>query len=103
MNYFTNNDEEISLIKFISKYQYLSVNDVKYFFDTQKYYKKRITNLVRKKYLRRTKSTLVLDELGIEYIKLFNLEYMPLNRNQKYFSRLLYISNLGAFLIKQIQ
>ena len=100
MNYFTNNDEEISLIKFIAKYQYLSVNDVKYFFDTQKYYKKRITNLVKKKYLRRIKATLVLDELGIEYIKLFNLEYTPLNRNKKYYSRLLYISNLGAFFNK---
>ena len=97
MNYFPNGDEEISLIKFIAKFQYLSVNDTKYFFSTQKYYRKRITSLVQKKYLRRTKSTLVLDELGIEYCKLFNFEYTPLNRNQKYFPRLLYISNLGAY------
>ena len=100
MNYFPNGDEEISLIKFIAKYQYLDINDAKYFFSTQKYYKKRITGLVKKKYLRRIKATLVLDELGIEYIKLFNLEYTPLNRNQKYYSRLLYISNLGAFFNK---
>lgn len=97
MNYFPNSDEEISLIKFIAKYQYLGVNDAKYFFKTQKYYRKRITSLVKKKYLRRTKMNLVLDVLGIEYVKLFNFEYAPLNRNQKYFSRLLYLSNLGAF------
>ena len=97
MNYFPNGDEEISLVKFIAKFQYLAVNDTKYFFSTQKYYRKRITSLDQKKYLRRTKSTLVLDELGIEYCKLFNYEYTPLNRNQKYFPRLLYISNLGAF------
>lgn len=97
MNYFPNGDGEISLVKFIAKFQYLAVNDTKYFFSTQKYYRKRITSLVQKKYLRRTKSTLVLDELGIEYCKLFNYEYTPLNRNQKYFPRLLYISNLGAF------
>ncbi len=66
-------------------------------FSTERYYTKRITRLVKRKYLRRTKSTLVLDEVGIEYCKLFNFEYTPLNRNQKYFPRLLYISNLGAF------
>lgn len=97
MNYFPNGDEEISLVKFIAKFQYLAVNDTKYFFSTKKYYRKRITRLVEKKYLRRTKSTLVLDELGVEYCKLFNFEYTVLNRNQKYLPRLLYISNLGAF------
>lgn len=97
MNYFPNNDEEINLVRFIAKFQYLSVNDTKYFFSTQKYYRARITSLVKKKYLRRIKSTLVLDEIGIEYCKLFNFEYTQLNRNQKYLSRLLYISNLGAY------
>lgn len=97
MNYFPNGDEEISLIKFIAKFQYLSVNDAKYFFSTKKYYKKRITNLVQKKLIRRIKLNLVLDELGIEYAKLFNFEYTPLNRNKKYLPRLLYISNLGAY------
>lgn len=97
MNYFPNGEEEISLVKFIAKFQYLAVNDTKYFFSSKKYYRNRIKNLVDKKYLRRTKSYLVLDELGIEYAKLFNFEYTNLNRNQKYFERLVYISNLGAF------
>ena len=97
MNYFPNGDEEINLVKFIAKFQYLSVNDTKYFFSTQKYYRNRITSLVKKKYLRRTKSALVLDEIGIEYCKLFNFEYTQLNRNQKYLPRLLCISNLGAY------
>ena len=87
MNYFPNGEEEISLLKFIAKFQYLAVNDAKYFFKTEKYYRRRITNLVKKRYLRRTKLTLVLDELGIEYVKLFNFDYNPLNRNKKYFSR----------------
>lgn len=100
MNYFPNGDEEIALIKFIARFQYLSVNDTKYFFNTKKYYRKRITSLVEKKYLRRTKLNLVLDELGVEYAKLFKFEYTPINRNKKYLSRLLYISNLGAFYHK---
>lgn len=97
MNYFPNGDEEISLIKFISKYQYLNGADSKYFFSSKKYYKQRISNLVSKKFLRRIKLNLVLDELGIEYAKMFNFEYNKLNRNKKYISRLLYLSNIGAF------
>ena len=100
MNNFPNGPEEISLLEFISKYQYLNSKDTKYFFSTQKYYKKRISNLVSKKYLRRIKSNLVLDELGIEFAELFNFEYNKLNRNQKYLPRLLYISKLAAFYNK---
>ncbi len=100
MNNFPNGPEEISLLEFISKYQYLKSTDTKYFFSTQKYYKKRISNLVSKKYLRRIKSNLVLDELGIEFAELFNFEYNKLNRNVKYLPRLLYISHLAAFYHK---
>lgn len=98
MSNFPNGPEEISLLEFISKYQYLDVKDAKYFFNTQKYYKKRISNLVAKRYLKRTKSHhLVLDELGIEFAGLFKFEYNKLNRNVKYLPRLLYISKMAAF------
>lgn len=97
MNYFPNNDEEKSLLQFISAYQYLNVNDVKYFFSSKKYYRKRITNLVNKNFLRRVKLNLVLGKLGIEYIKMFDLYYNKLNRDQRYVPRLLRLSNIGAF------
>lgn len=97
MNYFPNGDEEIDLLKFISKYQYLNTNDAKYFFSSKKYYKQRISNLVNKKFLKRIKLNLVLDKLGIEYAQTFNFEYNRLNRDKRYLSRLLYLSNLGAF------
>lgn len=97
MNYFPNGDEEISLIRFIAKFQYLSVNDTKYFFSSKKYYRNRVSNLVSKKFLKKIKLNLALDELGIEYAKLFKFEYTKRNRNQKYLPRLLYLSNLGAF------
>lgn len=97
MNYFPNGNEEIELIKFIAKYQYLNVTDSKYFFSSKKYYKNRISNLISKRFLKKVKLNLVLDELGSEYAKLFNFEYSTRNRNKKYLPRLLYISNLGAF------
>lgn len=97
MNYFPNGDEEIDLIKFIAKFQYLNVSDTKYFFSSKKYYRNRVSNLISKRFLKKLKSNLVLDELGIEYAKLFNFEYNTLNRNKKYSTRLMLISRLAAF------
>lgn len=97
MNYFPNGDEEIDLIKFIAKYQYLKISNSKYFFSSKKYYRNRVSNLVSKRFLKKIKSNLVLDELGIEYAKLFKFTYNRLNRNKKYFTRLLYLSDIGAF------
>lgn len=97
MNYFPNSDEEKNLIKFIAKYQYLHVSDAKYFFASKKYFKTRINNLIDKQFLKRVKLNLVLDELGIEYARLFNFEYNTLNRNIKYVPRLLYLSSLAAY------
>lgn len=97
LNYFPNGYEEITLIKFIAEYQYLNINDAKYFFKSQSYYKKRIKHLVDKKLLRRIKLNLVLGELGIEYVKLFNFDYNKLNRNTKYTERLVRVASIGAY------
>lgn len=78
----------------------MNVADSKYFFSSNKYYKKRIHSLISKKFLKKIKLKLVLDELGIEYAKLFNFEYTRRNRNKKYLSRLLQLSNIGAFYNK---
>lgn len=97
MNYFPNSPEEIEVLKFIAKYQYLHVTDASSFFNSKGYYRRRIYNLIDKNFLKRIKWNLVLGDLGIEYVKTFNFEYNTLNRNSKYIPRLLYLSNLAAF------
>lgn len=97
MNYFPNNNEEISLIKFIAKYQYLNIKDVPYFFSAKRYSRNRIRSLIDKKLLRKSKQSLVLDNFGIEYSKLFGFEYNTLNTNPKHKERLLRLSNIAAF------
>lgn len=77
------------------------MSDSKYFFDSSKYYyRTRLNNLISKKYIKKINSNLVLDELGVEYANLFHFEYTKRNRNKKYLSRLLLLSNLGAFYNK---
>ena len=97
MSYFPTNEDEISLIKFIAKYQYLNVNDAKYFFNSSRYYRNRIKNLINKNFLRKIKWILVLGRSGIQYVKLLNFEYNKLNKNQEYRERLLRLSNIAAF------
>ena len=97
MNFFPNSNEEITLVKFISEYQYLNINDAKYFFKTQDYYRRRIKNLIDKKILRKLKHNLILGELGIDYAKIFNFNLNKSNRNLKYVERLERIANIGAY------
>lgn len=97
MSYFPTNEDEISLIKFIAKYQYLNVSDAKYFFNSSRYYRNRIKNLIDKNFLRKIKWVLVLGKSGIQYAQLLNLEYNKLNKNQEYRERLLKLSNIAAF------
>lgn len=75
----------------------MNISDTKYFFSSKKYYRNRVSNLVSKRFLKKVKSNLVLDELGIEYAKLFKFEYNKLNRNKKYSARLIILSRLAAF------
>lgn len=95
-NIFPKSNEELELINFIYQYQYLNVNDAIYFFKSKSYYKKRITNLVNAKILRRYKLNLVLGEYGIELMKLIGKNVGKLNYDKKYIDRLKYISHLAA-------
>lgn len=97
MSYFPVNDDEISLIKFIAKYQYINVSDAKYFFNSSRYYRNRIKDLIDKNFLRKIRWSLVLGKSGIQYVQALNFEYNKLNKNEKYKERLLRLSNIGAF------
>ena len=97
MNYFPNGSEEIELLKFLAKYQYLSVKDEKYFFNTSRYYRARIKRLIEKNYLKKNKLVISLDKLGIECVKMLNFEYKSINRNRKHIDRLARVSSIGAF------
>lgn len=97
MSYFPTNEDEISLIKFIAKYQYLNVSDAKYFFNSSRYYRNRNKNLIDKNFLRKIRWMLVLGKSGIQYVKLLNFEYNKSNKNAKYRERLLKLSNIAAF------
>ena len=93
---FPNDEKESALVEFMGIYGYLSEKDTKYFFKSKEYYKRRVSSLVEKGYLRKIKTYYTLNQMGKEYLSILNLKYYQKNRNKKYLPRLLYISHLAA-------
>ena len=74
---FPKNKNEIELVKFIGRFQYLSVKDAEYFFNDT-YYPKRIRNLIQKNIIRKYNKYLVLAENGYAYMKVLGQNTTPL-------------------------
>jgi len=92
---FPTNINEINLVKFIGRYQYISNNDVQYFFDNT-YYPKRIKRLVDNNILRRYNKYLILADNGYDFLKILGQNTVPLRYHKKYADRLKYISHIAA-------
>lgn len=97
---FSKNKDEIELVKFIARFQYLSIKDVQYFFDST-YYPKRITKLVQNNILRRYKKYLVLAENGKYFVQTLGQEATQLRYDKKYTERLKFISHLAVIYRKE--
>lgn len=97
---FPKNNDEIELVKFIARFQYLSIKDVQYFFSST-YYPKRITKLVKNNILRKYKKHLVLAENGQYLAKILGQQTAQLRYDKKYADRLKFISHLAALYNKK--
>ena len=97
---FPKNENEIELVKFIGRFQYLSIKDLKYFFNDT-YYPKRIARLIKNNILRKYKKYLVLAENGQYFMKIINQKTSKLRYDKKYTDRLKFISHLAALYNKE--
>ena len=96
---FPKNENEIELVKFINRFQYLSIKDTEYFF-SDTYYTKRIRNLIQKNIIRKYNKYLVLAENGQYFMKALGQKISPLRYDKKYTDRLKFISHLAAIYNK---
>lgn len=97
---FPKNKNEIELVKFIGRFQYLSVKDAEYFFNDT-YYPKRIRNLIQKNIIRKYNKYLVLAENGYAFMKVLGQNTVPLRYDKKYTDRLKFISHLASIYHKE--
>ncbi len=99
---FPTNENEIKLVQFIGRFQYISNKDIKYFF-SDTYYPKRIARLVNNNILRRYQKYLVLGDDGYNFMKILNQHTVPLVYQKKYADRLKFMSHLSALYNKDNQ
>jgi len=90
------NKEEQELVKFIGKYQYLEMKDIKHFIKST-YYRVRINKLIQNKVLRKYKHYLALSTNGREYMKSIG-EAVPekTEYRTRFMERVFFISHLSA-------
>ena len=86
------NKEEQELVKFIGKYQYLEMKDIK-----STYYRVRINKLIQNRVLRKYKHYLALSTNGREYMKSIG-EAVPekTEYRTRFMERVFFISHLSA-------
>lgn len=96
---FPKNENEVRMVKFIGRFQYLSMKDIEYFFNDT-YYPKRIRNLIQKNIIRKYNKYLVLAENGYNFMKVIGQKTIPLRYDKKYTDRLKFISHLAAMYNK---
>lgn len=98
-NIFPTNENEIELVKFINRYQYVLIKDALYFFNDT-YYTKRITRLVKNGIIRKFKKYLVLADNGRTFMKVIGQPDVPLIYQKNYSDRLKFMSHLSAIYYK---
>lgn len=92
--------EDKILIEFLSKYRIMSMKDAKSIYKTDWYYRKRISKLVEREYIKKYKYYyIMLDKRGRKESNLIGKEYIKNKSNISYMDRLIVISNIAMITI----
>jgi len=95
MNKLISDTDEVSLLKFIARYQYLNIKDARIFFESEHYYKSRIRKLKLNNYINIIDNYIVLTKNGLKFIDSLGLTCNKRIRDRRYFPRITYMSNLA--------
>ena len=91
--------EDIKVLEFLSKYKLLKVEDARLIYKTNRYYRKRINNLIDKKYVKRYKSYIMLDKNGRKEVNMIRKSYIKNIKNEAFMERLKNIARLATISI----
>lgn len=93
------NSKDLELIKFLSKYKMLKVEDASLIYNTKRYYRQRVNNLINKEYIKRYKSYVVIDKKGRKVLNEVGSGYIKNMQNLAYMERLKNISSIATLSI----
>lgn len=91
--------EDLEVLKFLSKYKMLKVEDATLIYHTKRYYRDRINKLIDKGYVKRYKSYIILDKNGRKILGEVGQGYIKNIKNEAYMERLKAIASIASLSI----
>lgn len=91
--------EDIEVLKFLSKYKLLKVEDASLIYKTKRYYRQRINKLIKKEYVKRYKNYIMIDKSGRKILGKVGALYIKNIKNESYMERLKYIASIATLTI----
>lgn len=91
--------EDLEVLKFLSKYKMLKVEDATLIYHTKRYYRDRINKLINKGYVKRYKSYIILDKKGRKILGEVGQGYIKNIKNKAYMERLKAITSIATLSI----
>ena len=91
--------EDLEVLKFLSKYKMLKVEDATLIYHTKRYYRDRINKLINKGYVKRYKSYIILDKRGRKILGEVGQGYIKNIKNEAYMERLKAITSIATLSI----
>lgn len=91
--------EDFEVLKFLSKYKMLKVEDASLIYKTKRYYRQRVNKLIDKGYVKRYKSYIMIDKKGRKALGEVGSDYIKNIKNKAYMERLKNIASIAALSI----
>ena len=82
--------EDMKILKFLSKYKMLKVEDARLIYKTKRYYRQRVNKLIQNEYVKRYKSYIMIDKNGRKALGEVGSLYIKNIKNESYMERLKY-------------
>lgn len=92
-------EEDFKVLKFLSKYKMLKVEDASLIYKTKRYYRQRVNKLIDKEYVKRYKSYIMIDKKGRKALGEVGSDYIKNIKNEAYMERLRNIASIAALSI----
>ena len=91
--------EDMKILKFLSEYKMLKVEDARLIYKTKRYYRQRVNRLINNEYVKRYKSYIIIDKKGREILGKVGSLYIKNIKNESYMERLKYIASIATITI----
>lgn len=93
------NKEDFEVLKFLSKYKMLKVEDARFIYKTKRYYRQRINKLIDKEYVKRYKTYIMIDKKGRKELNKVGSNYIKNIKNEAYMERLRNIASIATLTL----